>query len=280
VNESLRLIPRLFGEGRRSSLTIAPEVATERLRAVIGKEIDEEDLRAGVSEAYRLGWRALKLYFMVGLPTETDADVDAIAETAVRCSELRRATGGGPGRITLSVANFVPKPHTPFQWEPMAREEDLHRKRERILRGVRRRRSVKLNSHDVGRSLVEGLLARGDRRLSGLLLRLHRLGARFDAWDDRFDRARWDRALREEGLDPDPLLHREVPEEEVLPWAHLSAPVSGEYLAAERRRSREGTATGNCMDGRCRRCGIDPRDCAPALRAFREARGGEEPDAT
>jgi radical SAM superfamily enzyme YgiQ (UPF0313 family) len=272
VNQMLRLIPHLSDRVRKAGLTVAPEVATDRLRAVIDKNVRNEDLYAGVREIYRAGWRAVKLYFMIGLPTETDEDVRAIASMGRRVTELKSEVGGGPGQATLSVANFVPKPHTPFQWEAMDSEEELLRKRDLLHGASRRDHRVRLKVHATGPSLMEALLARGDRRLGRLLERLFRSGARFDAWDEGFDRGLWDRAIREEGIDLSEELHRPRVPEEALPWDHLGAPVSRAFLAEELARSRRGERTPHCMDGRCNRCGLDLRDCAPARRAFRAVR--------
>ncbi len=275
VGETLRLIPSLFSGVRKTGLTIAPEAASDRLRAVINKNVRNEDLFRGVSEIWRQGWRAVKLYFMVGLPTETDDDVDGIIEMARQVSDLGRGAGG-PAEVTASVSNFVPKPHTPFAWEPMDTEETLLRKRERLYGAVKRHRRVRLRVHDAGMSVAEAVLARGDRRVGGVLLRLFRAGARFDSWDEHFSRDRFFDAVRDEGLDVAPFVHRRVPDGEALPWDHLGAPVTREYLAAERDRARAGERTPDCMAGRCARCGADVAACAPARQAFREAGRGTQ----
>jgi radical SAM superfamily enzyme YgiQ (UPF0313 family) len=188
---------------------------------------------------------------------------------------------GFAGKVTASVSNFVPKPHTPFQWEPMEREEELLRKRQRLLQRVRPHQAVKLKIHQIGPSLMEGLLARGDRHVGRVLLRLFRSGARFDAWDEGFKRERWDEALRAEGIDPGFLLHRRREDSEVLPWDHLGAPVSRAYLGEEWERAAREERTPNCMDGRCNHCGVDVRECAPALKTYRQVRkerGADSPE--
>lgn len=277
ANQVLKVIPQLAGHVRKSGLTIAPEVATDRLRRVINKNIRNKDLFEGVQELYGAGWRAVKLYFMIGLPTETAEDVLAITTMGGEVSNLGGKTTGGAGQVTLSVGNFVPKPHTPFQWEAMDTEDELLRKRELLYQEIRRHRKVKLRVHASGPSVMEGLLARGNRRLGSLLVRLMKLGARFDAWDDVFDRDKWNQAIAEEGVDLALTLHRARSTDEVLPWDHLGAPVSRAYVEKELTRARREQITSHCMEDRCRHCGADLDKCRPTRRDFREARSGEEP---
>jgi radical SAM family uncharacterized protein len=279
VTESLKSIPSMVGQVRKSGLTIAPEVATDRLRAVIDKNIENDDLYAGMGEIYRQGWKAVKLYFMIGLPTETAEDVDGIIDMSRRVAGIGREINGSPGKVTAAISNFVPKPHTPFQWEPMAREEALLAKRERLMQTVRPHRTVMMKIHQTGPSLMEAILARGDRHVSRVLLRLFRDGSRFDAWDEGFDRSRWDRALKAEGVDPEFLLHRRREESEVLPWDHLGAPVSRAFLLEESARAGREERTQNCMDGRCHHCGVDVTECAPARKVFRQVRQAGEDSA-
>jgi radical SAM family uncharacterized protein len=276
VTESLKSIPTLISNVRKTGLTIAPEVATDRLRAVIDKNIKNEDLYSAVEEIYRLGWKTVKLYFMIGLPTETEEDVDGIIDMARRVTDMGRGESGYPGQATVAVSNFVPKPHTPFQWEPMARESELLAKRERLMLSVRPLQKVKMKIHRSGPSLMEALLARGDRHVGRVLLNLFRKGARFDAWDDHFKRELWDSALKEEGVDPEFLLHRTRDESEVLPWDHLGAPVSRAYLGEEWKRAAEEKRTENCMDGRCNHCGVDIKECAPAMKTYKQVREENE----
>ena len=239
VNEQLREMPGLIGGVRKSALTIAPEAATERLRRVINKRISDADLRSGVEAAFAQGWNHVKLYFMVGLPTETDEDVRAIAGKAEEISLLRRGGGKGPARVNLSVATFVPKPHTPFQWEAMVSVERMRELRA-MLRGALRRRSVQLKFHDPERSWLEGVFARGDRRLGRVLLEAHRLGCRFDAWKETFDFALWQRAFETCGTDGAAYANRERDADEALPWSHIRAHVSPELLRRERERALRG----------------------------------------
>jgi hypothetical protein len=159
----------------------------------------------------------------------------------------------------------------------MDRLDELLRKRDRLYRRVRPHRRLKLKVHDARRSLTEALIARGDRRLGPVFLRLLGLGARFDAWDDRFDPTLWDRALEAEGLDPGDLLHRPLEADEVLPWGHLGASVSVEHLGAERDRALAGERTESCLTGRCSHCGADVSACRPARKLFRAPGNGEDP---
>ncbi|MCK6479904.1 MAG: TIGR03960 family B12-binding radical SAM protein [Planctomycetes bacterium] len=269
VNETLKLVPGLVEGVRRSSLTIAPEVATDRLRKVINKDIRNEHLYSGIEEAYRRGWHAVKLYFMVGLPTETDEDVRAIVEMGTACSEVGRKAGVGPKQATISVSNFVPKPHTPFQWHPMPVAEELRRRGSLVRDLARGNRRLKVRIHDVERSLLEGVLSRGDRRVGAAVLGAWRRGARFDAWDERFKPAAWDEAFREAGVDPLWVNHRERSLTEWLPWDHVKGGVRRAYHVQEKLKADRGETTGFCMVDKCNRCGIDVKECGPAIKVFK-----------
>ena len=169
------------------------------------------------------------------------------------------------------MSNFVPKPHTPFQWEPMDREDELLRKRERLYAVIKRHRRVKLKVHDAGMSITEAALSRGDRHVSRAILRRFRDGARFDSWDEHFSAAAWRDAFAAEGIDVDRLVHRAVPDGERLPWDHIAASVTRAFLSTERERSRRGERTPDCMEGRCALCGVETKLCAPARRAHHDA---------
>jgi radical SAM family uncharacterized protein len=217
TNDQLELVPRLLGSVRKTGLTMVPEAALPRLRQVIGKPVQDEHLFAGAREAWARGWNLIKLYFMVGLPTETDEDLEGIARLAHRVSDLRRQTGKGPGRVNLAVSNFVPKAHTPFQFAPMASEAYLLKARETLRRALPEGR-MSLKIHRVDRSLLEGVLARGDRRVGRAVYEAWRAGAAFDAWDEGFNPAAWQAGFKAAGLDPAFYAHRERGREEVLPW--------------------------------------------------------------
>ena len=270
VNETLKLVPGLVEGVRRSSLTIAPEVATDRLRKVVNKDIRNEHLYAGVEEAYRRGWGSVKLYTMVGLPTETDEDVRAIVGMGRACSELGKRAVGRAKDVTISVSNFVPKPHTPFQWHPMPTADELRRRGDMIRTEARGSRHIRVRVHDVARSLLEGVLSRGDRRVGRAVLEAFRLGARFDAWDDRFRPAVWEEAFRRAGVDPAFHNHRERATDEWLPWDHVKGGVRRAYHVAEKEKADRGGTTGFCMLEKCNRCGIDVKECGPAIRVFKD----------
>jgi radical SAM family uncharacterized protein len=217
TNDQLELVPRLLGSVRKTGLTMVPEAALPRLRQVIGKPVQDEHLFAGTREAWARGWNLIKLYFMVGLPTETDEDLEGIARLAHRVSDLRRQAGKGPGRVNLAISNFVPKAHTPFQFAPMASEAYLLKARETLRRALPEGR-MSLKIHRVDRSLLEGVLARGDRRVGRAVYEAWRAGAGFDAWDEGFNPAAWQAGFKAAGVAPAFYAHRERGREEVLPW--------------------------------------------------------------
>ena len=269
VNETLKVIPSLVEGVRRSSLTIAPEVATDRLRKVINKDIKNEHLYAGVEEAFRRGWNSVKLYAMVGLPTETDEDVRAIAGMGRACSELGRKVSGHAKDVVVSVSNFVPKPHTPFQWHPMPSREEFLRRGALVRETAKTSGRITVRVHDVDRSLLEGVLSRGDRRVGAAVLEAFRRGARFDAWDERFKPAAWEEAFRAAGVDPAFYNHRERTTDEWLPWDHVRGGVKRAYHVTEMEKAVRGETTGYCMTEKCNRCGIDVKECGPAIKVFK-----------
>ncbi|MDR0868673.1 MAG: TIGR03960 family B12-binding radical SAM protein [Planctomycetota bacterium] len=215
VNSKLLDLPRRLQTVRKSGLTFAPEAGSDRLRAVINKRVTNEDLLAGCEEAFRRGWKAVKLYFMLGLPTETDDDVLAIAE-------LCNAAAGRRGKITCAVGNFIPKPFTPLQWCPMTAPEILRARQQLLLRSVNRR-AVDCKCHDIEVSVLEAALARGDRRLGKVILAAWQNGARLDNWSEHFNRAAWEKAFAENGLTPAEFAEREFSPDAILPWSHLDA---------------------------------------------------------
>jgi radical SAM family uncharacterized protein len=221
TNDQLELVPRLLGSVRKSGLTMVPEAALMRLRTVIGKQILDEHLFAGAREAWAHGWNIIKLYFMVGLPTETDEDILAIAQLARRVSDLRRESGKGPGKVNVAVSNFVPKAHTPFQFAPMATEDYLLRARDLLKKALPEGR-LALRIHRIDRSLLEGVLARGDRRVGRAILEAWRAGARFDAWDEGINMDAWRRGFAAAAVDPAFYTHRPRGRDEVLPWDRIS----------------------------------------------------------
>ena len=239
---------------KRTGITFAPETGSERLRAMINKPVRDNDLLEAASEAYRRGWNLIKLYFMIGLPTETDEDLDAIAALIDRVSNARRAHDGRRGAINVAVSCFVPKAHTPFQWLGF-RPLDEFTEKIRYLRERVRSKTVKLRFHDPKQSYLEAVFSRGDRRLAAVVAEAVRLGARFDDWSEHFRFERWLQAFDGVGLDPGAYAHREFPLDAVLPWDHLSPRVDKTFLLAELERARRGELTPDCRRAGCRLCG-------------------------
>jgi radical SAM family uncharacterized protein len=240
--------------GGRGSFTFAPEASTERLRRVINKPISEKDIEDSVLCAVREGRRRIKLYFMIGLPTETDEDVEAIGRLVFRLRDMVRGAGMATPVFNVSVSTFVPKPHTPFQWVRQESLESTERKLG-ILREVLRARGINLSWHDSRMSTVEGLLARGDRRLADVIEGATRSGCRFDSWSEYFEYSRWERACEEQGCDPAFYLYREREQEEIFPWEHLDFGVERDFLYAEYRNALDGMTSPDCRGGQCLECG-------------------------
>lgn len=254
VSDQIGPLSRNLKAVRKSGLTIAPEAATERLRRVINKDISEEVLYQGVRAAFARGWRHMKLYFMIGLPTETDQDVAGIVDMCERVSAVRKEVANSPGRVNVSIAPFVPKAHTPFQWEPMAPLQTM-RDRQALLKDRVSNKRVRFKFHTPERSYLEALLARGDRRLGRAIRRAHELGEQFDAWDEYFSFSTWMQALEDAGLDAGFYVCRERSEDELLPWDHIDAGVTKKFLLAERHRAFEGRMTPDCRRDKCHGCG-------------------------
>jgi radical SAM family uncharacterized protein/radical SAM-linked protein len=246
------LSPRLLEQIRRvrkSGFTLAPEAGTQRLRDVIQKEYREEELLAAARLFADLGWRTLKLYFMIGLPSETEEDVRGIAELSGRVA----AAAGGRLTVTASVSTFSPKPHTPFQWAGQLTMEET-RVRQALLRHELGRRRIEFRWHDARLSFLEGVFARGDRRLADVLLTAQRAGARFDGWSDRCNLELWTAAFAAHGIDPVHYLRRR-PLDEALPWDHLDAGLSTRFLRQDLARAVKGVLTPDCSIERCTYCG-------------------------
>lgn len=248
---------RLIADGRKSGLTFAPEAGTQRLRDVINKNVTENDLLETVRLAFEAGWRRVKLYFMIGLPTETDDDVRGIGELVAEVLRVAREatppSQRGGLKVGVSVSTFVPKSHTPFQWEPQLPAAEIAR-RQGVLRDAVPRKGVDLHWHDADVSFLEGVTARGGRELARVIERAWRDGARFDAWTEEFDLGIWLRALEAEGVDPASIANRERPLDEPLPWDHLSTGVSRRYLERERERAVAGATTPDCSFSGCTGC--------------------------
>jgi radical SAM family uncharacterized protein len=251
---SLKLA-EMFQGRRKTGLTFAPEAGSERLRRVINKVITHDDIMTTAEAAFNSGWQRIKLYFMVGLPTETMEDVEAIARVVKEVRGIGRQAWGKRAQVSVSVATFIPKPHTPFQWQPLEEGASLEEKHH-LLRRLIRGRGVKLSWNDPQTSLLEAALSRGDRRLGHVILEAWRRGARFDAWSEALDVRWWWEAFAEQGLDPAFYAHRERPLDETLPWDHIDSGVSKKYLIEEYRRSLHEETTLDCREGPCRACGI------------------------
>ena len=249
------LTPELMeeiGRVRKTGFTLAPEAGSERLRRVINKGISEADLLATTGAAFRLGWRLIKLYFMLGLPTESDADLEALIDLAGKVKQSGRGTGGHD--VNVSVSTFVPKAHTPFQWEAQLDLEET-RRRQRLLREGLQRKKLRFKYHAPEMSFLEGVFARGDRRLSVVLERARALGCRFDGWSDQFDFTLWQQAFADTGIDPDWYL-RQRDTREILPWEHIDCGLPKGFFRAERERAYAGAATLDCRSGDCHGCGV------------------------
>ena len=239
---------------RRTGLTFAPEAGTWRMRQVINKLIRDEDLYGAVGSAYSQGWRRMKLYFLTGLPSETDEDTLGIAELAKSCVELGREHHKNPS-VTVSVGGFVPKPFTPFQWFGQNTEEELRRKIDLLKDATRKMGGVQLKWHDPRASVIEGLLSRGDRRLGRVLELVWRRGGVFQEWGEHFDETLWLDAMAECGLDPDWYIHRHRTEDEVLPWDHLSAGLHKDFLWMDWQDALAEVGLPDCRWTPCYDCG-------------------------
>jgi radical SAM family uncharacterized protein len=240
--------------GRRAGLTFAPEAGTWRMRQVINKLIREEDLYSAVEAAFSNGWRRVKLYFLTGLPTETDEDTLGIAELARNCVEIGRAHTRNPS-VTVSVGGFVPKPFTPFQWFGQNTVEELQRKINLLRDATRRMHGVQVKWHDPKATQIEGIMSRGDRRIGAVIETVWRNGGTFQEWNERFELPLWLDAMAEHGLDPDWYTHRHRSEAEVLPWDHLSAGLHKDFLWQDWRDALNEVGLPDCRWTPCYDCG-------------------------
>ena len=247
---------------KKSSLTFAPEAGSQRLRDVINKGLTEEVILEGAGEAFKGGWQKVKLYFMLGLPTETKKDQEAIAELAnqiaVRYYEIPKEKRNGKCQITISTSFFVPKPFTPFQWANMYPKEHYIDSAKTVNEAVKEqlnRKSIRYNWHEADVTVLEGILARGDRRLGKVIRRAYEKGCIFDAWSDFFDNEKWMEAFVETGIDPDFYTLRERSMDEIFPWDFIDAGVTKEFLKREYENALAGRVTKNCRL-QCSGCGV------------------------
>ena len=256
-NFSMSLMQRL-AKGRKTGLTFAPEAGTQRLRDVINKNVTQEELLASCRTAFAGGYNAVKLYFMLGLPTETDEDVLGIADLAARVMHAWRESAANKQRgvrITVSTSWFVPKPHTAFQWEPQISKEEYER-RVKLLREAITTKTVTYNWHDSDTSFLEAVLARGDRRMCKVLETAWRKGAKLDAWEEYFSLDRWLEAFEECGLDPHFYANRQRQKDEIMPWSMISSGVTEAYLWRELQQAKAGVTTPDCRT-HCNGCGAN-----------------------
>jgi radical SAM family uncharacterized protein len=239
---------------RRTGLTFAPEGGTWRMRQVINKLIREEDLYSAVDAAFGQGWRRVKLYFLIGLPTERDEDVLGIAELGARCVEIGRRYHRSV-TVVASVGGFVPKPHTPFQWFGQDTVDELRRKVALLRDAARPARGLTVRWHDPEASAAEGIASRGDRRVGAVIERVWRAGGTFQEWSERFDLSLWEEALAAEGLSLEDLVHRDRDQHEALPWDHISAGLHRDFLWGDWREALAGAGVEDCRWTPCYDCG-------------------------
>lgn len=236
---------------RRTGFTLAPEAGTQRLRDVINKGVTDDQIVETCRLIFKMGWNGVKLYFMIGLPTETDEDLQGIIDTAARVKAIAEARGKD---ITVSVSTFVPKPHTPFQWSPQITPNETIRRQRLLADGLRRIRGVNFRYHNSFSTFLEGVFCRADRRLAQVVLRAYQLGCRLDAWDEHLNEEKWLQAFGELDIDPFWFL-RERSQDETLPWDHLSCGIPKSYFAKEYSRAVRDKTTPDCLLTSCSICG-------------------------
>ena len=248
-------VAEAVASGKKHTITFAPEAGSQRLRDVINKLVTEEDLLSACENAFKNGWTSIKLYFMVGQPTETNQDVQGIVDVAAKVKAIGKSYVGNRARVRVSTSNFIPKPHTPFQWCAQATAEELE-ERQQILRIGCRRHGVEFTWNDPKESMLEAILSRGDRRLGAAIYRAWQLGAHFDAWSEYHDWRIWEQSLAECGLEADWYAYRERDLWETLPWDHVDTGVTAAYLRREWQNALTLTKTLDCHREPCNVCGM------------------------
>lgn len=246
-----------LGDSKRGGFTLAPEAATERMRNIINKYVTHEELLETAREIYRREWRTIKLYFMIGHPQETLEDVEAIIELSKAVLAEGRRFHGNKASVNVGVSTFIPKPHTPFQWEPMDTPEQIDAKIA-LLQKEMRGQGLRLRWNDPDTSYYEGFLARGDRRVAEVVERAWRSGAKFDAWHEHLDLNQWQEAFTAEGLEMDFYTHRKRPIDEVFPWEHIDVALTRRFLTEDYLMSQREETRIDCRD-QCFACGILPK---------------------
>lgn len=239
---------------RKSTLTLAPEAGTQRLRDTINKNITDEQLYQAVESAFQAGWLSLKLYFMIGLPGETEEDLAGIITMLKEVKRIGGQNARRPVEIRASCAIYVPKAHTPFQWQPQCQAEEIEEKKAFLNRI--KIKQVKIRFHDNPSSFLEGLIARGDRRLANMLFTAWKKGCKFDSWSEFFDYARWQEALFASGIDVERILYRTRSYEEDLPWDFIKTGVNKSFLQEEAERAKLGITSSDCRQDGCNDCGV------------------------
>ena len=244
-------------EVRKSSLTFAAEAGTQRLRNVINKNLTEEDILNGCALAFSGSWERVKLYFMIGLPTETEEDLIGIADLSAKVVdkyyEIPREKKPRPVTVVASSSCFVPKPFTPFQWDAQDTYQQFEEKA-KIVKSHIARKQIRYNYHDAKLSSLEGVMARGDRKVSAAIYRAWEKGCRFDSWSELFDFEKWQEAFAETGVDPAFYANRKRDFDEILPWDHISVGVSKQFMINERKKAEMAITTPNCRE-MCSHCG-------------------------
>ncbi|MGI6424891.1 MAG: TIGR03960 family B12-binding radical SAM protein [Tepidanaerobacteraceae bacterium] len=244
-------------EIKKTGLTFAPEAGTQRLRDVINKGVTTEDLLSSVRDAFSLGWNTIKLYFMIGLPTETYEDLKGISDlTYAVVDEYRKVNGNTRGlRVNVSTSTFVPKPFTPFQWEPQITLSEIKERQKYIKNLLGKSKNISYSWHDGQLSFLEAVFSRGDRRLGNVLKLAHDKGCKFDSWKEMFSFDKWMTVFEESGVNPDFYVYRERSKEEVFPWGILDPGINRKFLLRELEKSEKGVVTPDCRE-KCHACGI------------------------
>ena len=247
---------------RKSGLTFAPEAGTQRLRDVINKGVSEDDLKNTTKKAFEMGWNSVKLYFMIGLPTETYDDLDGIAKLAYDVIDMYREVHNGKLKrsfgVTVSTSTFVPKPFTPFQWHGQDTTEEVVEKQRHLVKKLKNK-DIKYNYHDSKTSLMEAVIARGDRRIGKVIYDAFKAGAKFDGWSEYFNLDTWKEAMEKNNLSIDFYANRERSYDEVFPWDHIDVGVSKKFLIRENEKAKSDTVTPDCRH-KCNACGINAHD--------------------
>ncbi len=255
-NFSLELMEKVQ-KVRKSGLTFAPEAGTQRMRDVINKNVTEDDLLRSATLAFKGGWSTIKLYFMIGLPYETDSDIEGIARLSEEVVEAYYAVTGGkkrPPTVNIGVSSFVPKPFTPFEWAAQNDREELRRKQQ-LLKNAIKNRHVKYSYHESDVSVLEGIFARGDRRLNKVLIRAHELGCKFDSWNETFSMEKWLQAFDDCNVDMS-FYTRERDYSDIFPWDFVDIGVTKEFLMRENEKAKKALTTPNCRE-KCSGCGAN-----------------------